>query len=700
MGKTNQGARSPLWTFEARSPVQCVAMSAVAGWTAVADADRTAHVLDETGSSHGRFRGGQAIRRVRCHDGGELFAALAGQAIIYAFNRNADLEWRVELGGPVSDFDMTLSGDCVAGISLEGWLHLYLPSTRNRVVVPVGWPMTSVAVGGGEDARIAVCGPDGHVAVLGADGKPQWSKELEAKTGSVSLSVPADLLAVAAGDKGVLLFHLNGTEGETVNVGEPVLRAAVSPKGLFIMAETAGQRLVLARPDSSVVWEQTFPATPFVWSLGAEGRMVAVAGGDRRVAVYRTMAEAARPARPEPALAPPPVAEVAPPEEEPAEMPEWPDFIEVEEALDERRALPKGPAKEREAPQAPAGPKPAVPSAPVKSRPSGVARVAWKKGLPEGANVAHGAGMRLGRDGTYLVLLLGEGKAIGLDATGALLFSEAIEPPASLAPCSTGRAVGAWNARELLLLPPGAATARRVQLSGGPARFLDGSSDMGFYCTVGEDGVLAGYRDGEEPLWRKEVPGGASALLVSPGGATVLVRDGEGRFRYYDSEGRLARKFRFAGGQEYRALLLADDFTLFGAPDGGLAFVDGEGQQIWSRRLYPEVLRVELLEDCVAVYGPQGAATAVDPRRDAVWEVMPPPGLVCLRKPPGLDALLVHASESAVTVFSGHRRKLDVVWRYECKGEVVALDSDSHTRVVNAVAEGRVYRLQPNNAKP
>jgi hypothetical protein len=83
----------------------------------------------------------------------------------------------------------------------------------------------------------------------------------------------------------------------------------------------------------------------------------------------------------------------------------------------------------------------------------------------------------------------------------------------------------------------------------------------------------------------------------------------------------------------------------------------------------------------------------VVPREDTVWEFRPPPGRVRVRKPSNMDPLVVHALNDVVTVFSGYKRKLDVVWRYACSGDIAAFDADAEARTVVALADEKVYRL-------
>ena len=163
--------------------------------------------------------------------------------------------------------------------------------------------------------------------------------------------------------------------------------------------------------------------------------------------------------------------------------------------------------------------------------------------------------------------------------------------------------------------------------------------------------------------------------------------------KYFGRDGELQRKLRFGHGGQ-RAVLLADDFSVFTAEDGRLTVLSLDGRRIMSRKLLPRVTRVEEMDGSLAVYGEEGVCAAVDPREDRVWEFVPPPGRVLLRRRPGMDPLMIHAAGAAVTVFLGYRRKLDVVWRHRFSGDVELFDADADASNVLVLADGKIHRLE------
>jgi hypothetical protein len=171
------------------------------------------------------------------------------------------------------------------------------------------------------------------------------------------------------------------------------------------------------------------------------------------------------------------------------------------------------------------------------------------------------------------------------------------------------------------------------------------------------------------------------------------VADETGRYRYFDERGNLVRKFRFADSGEHRILALADTYTVFVTPQGRLTVLDNSGEELMVRRVFQTIVGGELMDDGFGIYGKDGECAVVQPREDMVWEFRPPPGRVRVRHPSGTDPVVVHALNDVITVFSGYKRKLEVVWRYECSGDVVVFDADAEGHTVVALADQKVYRL-------
>ncbi|MHC4591614.1 MAG: PQQ-binding-like beta-propeller repeat protein [Planctomycetota bacterium] len=693
MAQPDRPAAGVAWTFEAGAPVEHAALSPAAAWAVVADSDRGIYVLDESGSPCGEIRAGQAVRQLRAAPRGDVFTALAGEGIVYALNRRGELEWRVELGGPAVDFDFDPDAAFLTAVSGDGAVYFYSPDSRERLAAAVGWPVTSVAIVSRQPWRVAVCDDRGHVAALDRDGTVRWEKDLGCRTGGLSVAGLADLLAVAADQQGALLFRLSGEQTGTLRVGEPVLRCEVSVDGSLAMLETVANRLVLLDLESSVLWETSFDGAIAAWALGAGGRLAAVAHGGDGVTTYATGVGPSAPEAPDE----PPRDSLegasaagaaragdsdAPDDSQSAwedlvdaedDISGWSEFLEVDSVMD---GWPNR----------------------VDERSGADRDIVWTRELPSAAAPPEESSFLLNADGSFLVVLLADGRAVVLNAEGQVVVQAEVTLPAALTPQRVEGAVGLWNADHIVMLELATGSVRTASFGDRPARHLASSSDMGLWCAMGEGGRLQAFRGWEGPVWQKHVPGEPDALLASPGGDTILVTDRNGRFRYYDAAGRLTRKLRISDEAEHRALALGDGFTVLASSTQRLTVLDGEGRELWSRHVFPELAGLEVLGGTLAVYGPGSACAAVDVRDGTVWRMDPPPGRVRLRKPPGSDPVLVHAAGSALTLFKGYQRKLDAVWRHTCDGPVIAFDTDRDARTVVALVGRSACRLEARTA--
>jgi hypothetical protein len=585
-------------------------------------------------------------------------------------------------------------------------------------VAPVGWPMACVAIAQTNPLRVVVGDREGRVAFLNEEAKPEWEENLGRPIGPVSVSTGAEVVAVPAGDRGVVLYRFGGGEIATLDAGEPVRRADITVRGSLIAAETASGRLVLFEGESGIKWEHALGSQPVAWSLGRTGTLLAVGVGKGAVLGFQT------------GDAPVPAAEPEPEDEPGAAPPAGPELTTEETEArvarilaarrggggkgagaeeKERAPTPKEAAKAGKAPAPAQGPSSDLDLAYLEieaalrdslddSAPAAALAkkglVRWKKKLPADALPADEAHFRVSGDGEYAVCLLTDGRIVVLDADGNWALQSRTNMPAVLAPRQLTTVVGAWSARELVILDLPTSEARAVLLGRRNTKHFAGSANMSFYCCIDvADKLRAFVGEAEVPTWKKSIEGGATGLEVSPDGRTILVPDATGRFRYFDSRGNLVRKFRFADAGEHRILLLADTFTVFVTPEGRLTVLDNAGEELMVRRVFQTIIGGELMGDGFGVYGEDGECAVVVPREDTVWEFRPPPGRVRVRKPSNMDPLVVHALNDVVTVFSGYKRKLDVVWRYACSGDIAAFDADAEARTVVALADEKVYRL-------
>ena len=258
--------------------------------------------------------------------------------------------------------------------------------------------------------------------------------------------------------------------------------------------------------------------------------------------------------------------------------------------------------------------------------------------------------------------------------------------------------VGLWTPEQLLVAHPESGRTSLVEFAGSQARAVDASDDFRRVAELDGRGILSVYEAGASPVWQREVGEVADRVYVSPQGGTILLKDKDGRFRYYSPDGHLQRKFRFGGEMESEVSGLAEDFTVFLRGGHRVSVLEHDGNEVFSGSLFKHTVGVEILGRQLAVYGPNGATALLDPWEDKVHEMFPPPGKVRLRCEPGQDPVLIHVAGKAITAFSGYKRKLDVDWRFDCHAPIEMADADLNGRRIAALAADRLYWVGPPDA--
>jgi len=655
-----------MWEFKAAEPVGRIAAAHAASCALVCAGERTVHVLDEGGTVCGRFKAGQLVR---CLDvgGGSVLTALAGTAIIYAFSPSGDFEWRVELGGPVTAYAVGQSGEFLAAVSEAGWLYTYSAVTRERRVAPIGFPMTAIVVRDADARRIVVVGAKGQLAQLDGQGKTQWQKDLGFRAESVSADATGDRVFVAGGRRGLLVFDAAGREAGKVAPGGDVQRVEAGPRGFPAMVELAEGRLALIDEGGQVVWERPGPKPAGTWAYGAAGGCLVVAETDRRVVAYRVAT-----AGDEPAEAPRPAAAGPSKDQEPAE-PGADDYLAIEEAM---------------AADAPA------PAAAAAAPRNTDRNLLWKKRLHDALLPIRPGLLRSSADGAFLLVGLADGQVAVLDRQGAPVLRHRVVEAAEVVPAAFIEAVGLHAGRSLHVLQPATGDVREIGLGEADLLGIGCADDLSVAYTLEDGGWLCRLGQGGEAAWRRPVGDEARTLLVSATGRTVLVVDADGRLRYYDPQGTLQRKLRFADGDRHHPVVVGDDFSAFVAPRGRLTVLDGTGRQAWSRRLFEPIVRVDRLGGALAAYGENALCAVADVRAGTVWDFAPPPGAVLLRTPSEGGPVVLHAAGPHLTVFAGREAALEPRWHCLCDADVKQFEADAEARCIVAAADGKLYRFE------
>jgi hypothetical protein len=317
----------------------------------------------------------------------------------------------------------------------------------------------------------------------------------------------------------------------------------------------------------------------------------------------------------------------------------------------------------------------------------------WKLKLRANALPAAQSLFRTAYDGGYLATVLTDGRLMVLSAAGRPAVKEPVGLPARLTPVLPGKMIGAWTSKHLVMGLPADGSVRRLEFPGEAVESLGCSEDFGIICTLDITGKLSVFEASSRPSWVANVGDVARDVHVSPDGKLIVVEDEDGRFRFFDRQGSLIRKFRFGGGKP-TLIGLGLGFSVFDRGGSKLTVLDSDAGEVWTGVLFEDMTGVELLGRALGVYSASGKCAVLEPWDGLVHEMAPPPGRVRLRCLPDHDPLAVHVAGNVVTVFSGYRRKLDVKWRFECHAGVEMFDVDMDATAVAVLAEDKLYWIE------
>ncbi len=630
------------WSFAAEAPIERVAVAARAGFTVASDRDRNIYVLDPDGRVVGKFRAGQPVRRVGADREGELFAALAGDGIVYAFDRTAGLQWRVEFDRHLEDFHLGPAGEYLVAAAADGQLCVYSSETRAKMAGRTQWAPRSVVAFAADPLQFAVAGADGDLAAFGPEGNCLWTRNLRGRIGPIACEVHRPLLAVPALEDGLRLFQADGAEAGTVKLDQPARRVAVRAGADRFLVETTGPQFVLTERAGLICWKKSLRRPPADWAADARLELLAVVDGEGALSACR--------------------------------VEEW-----------EPRPGKTGQGPDADAPRE---------TLRMSSQPGVKApEVLWQTDLAADAEGVDVSRLAVGREGNCTVLVFADGTVIGLDRSGESVVQTRTSMPAWTAPAGPAAGVAVWSASGVLMVEPGKRQTRSVSFK-DEADFFDCSRDLRFAVRANAAGALACLGANGETVWSRQVDPAPVDVYVSPSGGVVMTGDESGRYRFFTDEGRLFHKLRFGGAATYPAAGLSDEFALFASPGGRMYAVDHEGRKMWGGRPVGALDRTEVPGETVYAYSLTEDCAVVEPLSGDVWELVPPPGRTRLRKPPEGDPVLLHAEGNVLTAFTGYRRKLDVLWRYRAEAGIdgFGVCAEGHVAVLTVGPEVTAVR--------
>ncbi len=640
------GEQEPEWEFRAERPLECATAARRSARVAVADGARNISILDGQGGLTGSLRAGQRVRLLRSADDGALFVGLAGQDVVYAFDPEGELQWRIEFKDPVTDLDLIPSVHRLVAVSEEGRVHLHDWQSHQSVVGQLEWPIHSARAVQTEPPVIAVADEEGNLALLDLEAGVRWQKATGGRTGPVRVDPAAGRLLLPALEDGVRTFDLQGAEGDAPGFGGAVKRIEPAPDVSRFMVETASAELVLSTAEPRTLWRKQLPRSPVDWALADEGRLLVLARGGRDLTAHRMPSAAAERSEPKPASAQP---------------------RRIERRQDETGAHRASGGDED--------------------------HLVWRRPAPE---VGGRVRMMLAEHGEYALMAYVSGRAVIYDAAGEKVLEAEVEPPLHLMPPMPRRAFALWGGTQAVLLEPERSARRSLSLQ-CRALHCNCSRDLRVVCVVDREGTLRCFRDGS-PAWQRNLRAFATGLFVSPEGRTILVTDETARYRYYSVDGRLIHKFRFSGEEMHRCYGLTERFSVFSSDKGHVVFVEPEGRRLWTGRPLGALEEVELLDGLVSIYRGSGACAVIDPQADQVWEVWPGSGESRVRKPPHSDPVLFRAEGSTLTVQAGHRAQMRALWEVHCDAPIESFRVDRGATTAFLLAGGELYLVKSKSS--
>ncbi len=631
-----------------------MALSAGTGRVVVADEAGMLYLLDRAGHLEWSRRLPWPLVAVAASGEGQVVAGANDSGTISGFSPDGKHLWAISVGPGISSFDLGASGRQIAAARGQRGVLSVVAGRRPVTSFRCGHQVASVALAESHSNCIIAAGDSGAISLLDSDGVTQWRHNVSSRCGKVRLCTEAGIITLPAHGAGVETFTLSGEGAGAFDVGQAALAAApaATPLGTLIGVLTDQNSVLLMDLEGFILWHRKFDADTVDFGITGDASLVVVRLGDGKLVAFEFEFPTGAPAAAES------VAEVS------------------------------GPLKEPEAPseQEAAG---VVGAPPAREAALLCARPLQGDTVPDRPQA-----LFVSADGRFTVLALGNGHVAAFSQRGELVAEGHLDPPGKIRKKRSETSVAVWNPASLMGMELDRGETWSLPLGPRPARDLDCSASLDLIAFVDRADDLVLLKRGGEEVARRRIEPSPVRLMMAPGGKTIITEDGEGRFRFFDDRGRLMRKQRMAGGEQFHHVVLEDEFCVFGGSEGRLIVQDARGRVTWSGRAANRIARLEALEGAFAVHDEGGWCFLLKPDGEVLGEFHPPSGQCLLRSPSRGDPVLLHAEGKMLTAFQGHQKKLAVIWRFGCREEIRALEADRDGNFVAIVTAERLYFIR------
>jgi len=695
------------WRFRCRAPAACLDVSTGRGWVILADVDGVVYILDNEGTLRAERPLETEVRAVAVARQALVFAVLTAEGAVRGLGPDGAQIWEVMLDEPAVCLAMDHKGRSVAMGTAGRRCFIYRLGEQRREELPVEHSVASVALVGEGVRHVAVADEAGRISLVERHGTAVWSHDLKHNVGAIRASGDGRIIVLPALDDGLQTLLLDGRGAGAFETDRPVLEAAVNADGSLMGVRTDDNHILLLDREGYIVWAQGFDERVVAFGMTDEVGMLCVALESGSVAAYGLCST-------EPSGAAEP-AESASGGDNPQEEALPGDIFDFEEAAvgEESATAPGGTSPPESVEEEFLGPEPGGQAEERMARlidaahkeageelafeveeEQGVFNLLWRIELPEEGVPDDASRFFLTPGGTCVVIVSPAGEIVVFSSDGQRLVSESISATARIQKKCWDKAVVAWDSDTLTVLDLEHGRSQKIPLAMGEITHLDCSDRLNVICAVDDALDLVGLLAGRRGWWRSRLKAPAQRLLVSPSGQIVLVADAAGRFMYFNSEGKLCRKWRFADVEGVPFAALEENFAVFASEDGRISVWDAHGRRLWSGKPVDRLAGLESFGELLVARDATGGHFLIDPYGHTVWEFKPPPGINIVRPRSDGDPLLVHGKGRAVTVFGGYRRKMEALRRFTFSDDVRLVEVNRDVRRVAVVAGGDLCLLE------